>query len=136
MDAGLGSGVTDDTDGLARAFACAGISLRALATHRETAEVPNAAIAFDALKALEIHTDFAAKVTFDYVLAVLNRMNDLRELLFAQILGPNGRIDMGLGQDVFRVAGSDAVNVAQRDVDALVRGDFYADDTCHVSLNR
>ncbi len=40
-------------------------------------------------------------------------------------------IDPGCGQDVDRVLRADAVNVAQRDIDALLAGNFYTNDTCH-----
>ena len=131
MDARLGGWVTDDTDGLAGSFACAGVGLGALSANGKATEVPNAAIAFDALQALEIHTDFTTKVAFDDILPILNGVNDLGELLFAKIFCANSRVNIGLGQNVFRVAGTNAVNVAQRDVDALIGWDFNADDTSH-----
>jgi hypothetical protein len=132
MDTRFRGRVTDDTDSLSRAFTRASVCLSSLSSDGQAAEVADAAVAFDTLKALEIHTDFAAKVTFDDVFAILNRVDDLGQLLFAQIFRANGRVNVGLGQDVFRVAGSDAVNVTERDVDALIRRNFYANDTCHV----
>jgi len=35
-------------------------------------------------------------------------VNDLGELLFGQVLGPDARVDFGLGQDDPRVARADA----------------------------
>ena len=132
MNTGLGGRVADDTDGLSRAFAGTSICLGALSANRQATQVANAAIAFNALKALQVHTDLAAEIAFDDVFAILNRVDDLGELLFAQIFRADGGIDVGLGQNVFGVAGADAVNVTQRDVDALIRRDFYANDTCHI----
>jgi len=43
----------------------------------------------------------------------------------------NENIDIGFGQNVFRVARANAVNVAQGDVDALIRRNFYTYDTSH-----
>jgi len=43
VDAGLGGGVTDNADGLARTFPSAGVGLGALATDREAAQMANAA---------------------------------------------------------------------------------------------
>ena len=37
----------------------------------------------------------------------------------------------GLFEDFDRVSRSNAVNVAQGDVDALIRRNFYTNDTCH-----
>ena len=132
MDTRLGGRVADDTDGFSRALACASVCLSSLSPDRQAAEVANAAIAFDTLKALEIHADFAAKVAFDDVFAILNRVHDLGELLFAQVLRTDGRVNVGFGQDVFGVAGADAVNVTQRDVDAFIRRNFYVYDTSHI----
>ena len=81
MDASLGSRVPHDTDGLARAFASAGVGLCTLPAHRQAAQVSNASITLDALQPLEVHADLAPQITFDDVFAVLDRMDDLRELL-------------------------------------------------------
>lgn len=132
MDTGFRGGVAHDTNGLSRAFASTRIGLSALPTHGQAAQMADASIALDALKALEIHADFAAKIAFNNVLAILNGMHDLGELLFAQILCANGGVYIGLGQNVFRVAWADAVNVTQRDVDAFIRRNFYANDTSHI----
>jgi hypothetical protein len=131
MNTGLRSRAADDTDGLAGAFSRAGIRLGSLSANRQAAEVPDAPIALDALQALEVHTDFPAKIAFNDVLAILNGMHDLGQLLFAEIFGANGRVDIGLGQNDFRVAWANAVNVAQGDVDALIRRNFYTYDTSH-----
>src|SRR5262249_19322051 len=83
VDAGFGCWVADDADGLPWAFTSAGIGLGTLAADREAAQMADAAIAFDGLKAFEVHADFAAQIAFDNIFAVLNGMNDLRKLLFA-----------------------------------------------------
>jgi len=58
------------------------------------------------------------------VLAVLNGVNDLRHLLFVQVLGANAWINPGFFQNDLRVGRADAVDVAQRNVDALLAGKF------------
>ena len=133
MDTGLRGWAADHTDGLTRTFARAGVGLSTLTANRQAAQVTNAAIAFDALQALEVHADFAAQVAFDDILTVLNGMNNLGKLLLGQVLGPNGRVNIRPGQDVFRVARADAVDITQRDIDTLVRRNFYTNDTCHKS---
>src|SRR5882724_10213779 len=131
MDACLRRWAADNADRLARTFARPGIGLRTLAADRKAAQMADATVAFNALKSLEIHADLAAEIAFDDILAILNRMNDLRELLLGQILGADRGVNAGLFQNDFRIAGADAVNVAQSDVDALVRGNFYSDDAGH-----
>ncbi len=131
MDSRLGARVPNDTDGLTGAFARAGIGLCALTAHRQTAQVADATIAFDTLEALEIHADLAAQVTFDDILAVLNRVDDERELLFGQVFGADAGIEASSGQDLFRVSRTNTVDVTQSDVDAFVRRNFYTNNTSH-----
>src|SRR5215470_10557752 len=108
MDAGLGSWAAHHADSFARAFASAGVGLSALAAHGQTAQVAHTAVAFDALEALQVHADFAAQVAFNDVLPVLDRMNNLGELLFGEVLGANARVDVGLGENIARVAWANA----------------------------
>ena len=134
MDSSLGGWAANDTDGLARAFASAGICLRSLSADRQSAQVTDAAVAFNALQPFEVHANFAAQIAFNDVLAVLDGMNDLGKLLFGEILGANAGINLGFGQDIFRVGGADAVNVAQGNIDPLIGRDFNTDDTSHKFL--
>ena len=132
MNTGFRVGVALHANGLARAFASARIRLSALPANGQTTEVANTAIAFDALQTLQVHTDLPAQITFDHVFAILNRVNDLGELLFIQAFGANARIDVGLGQNGFRINGADAVDVTQRDVDAFLARYFNSNDACHI----
>src|SRR5436190_18834717 len=91
----------------------------------------DAAITFNGLQSFEVQTDLAAEIPFDHIFAILDRVNDLGKLLFGEVLGSDAAIDLSLGQDFHRVGGADAVNVAQRDVDALFAGDLNANDACH-----
>src|SRR6185436_13706169 len=109
MNAGFSVGVALHANGLARTFASAGIRLGALPANGQATEVANAAIAFDALQTLQVHADLPAQITFDHVFAILNRVNDLGELLFIQAFGTNARIDVGLDQNGFCVNGANAV---------------------------
>src|ERR1700758_5290942 len=99
MDAGLGVRIALNADGLARTLARAGVGGGPLTADGQAAEMPDAAVTFDTLKAFEVHADFAAQIALDHILAVLDRVNDLRELLLVQILGADGGIDFGLLED-------------------------------------
>src|SRR5262245_5198594 len=131
MDARLRVRIALHADGLARTFAGAGVGLRSLAAHGQAAHVADAAVALDTLQALQVHADLAAQIAFDDILAVLNRVHDLGKLLLGEILGANRRIDLRAGEDVLRVAGTDAVDRAQRDINALVRRNFNTNDAGH-----
>jgi hypothetical protein len=111
VDAGLGVWIALHTDGLARAFACAGVGLRALAAHGQSAHMPDAAITFDALQPLEIHADLTAQVAFDDVSTFLNCMDDLRKLLLGQILRADRGINVRPLKDFPGVDRTDAINV-------------------------
>src|SRR5258707_1120355 len=112
MDAGLGGWAADNADGLPRTFPGAGVGLSALTADGQTAKMADATVTLDALQSLQVHADLAAQVAFDDVLAVLDGVNDLRKLLFGQILGADARLNVGFREDELRVAGADAVNVA------------------------
>ena len=120
MDAGLGVRVALHADGLARTFAGACVRLGALTANREAAQVPNATIALDTLEALQIHTDLAAKIAFGHILSVLDRVDNLRELGFTQILGANGAINACALEDLLGIHRTDSVNITKRDIDALL----------------
>ena len=64
-------------DGLAGTFARAGVRLGALTAHWQTAQMADAAVAFDALQALEVDAQFAAQIAFDDILSFLDRVDDL-----------------------------------------------------------
>jgi hypothetical protein len=81
VDTGFCGWATDHADSFAWTFASAGVGLGSLSTDRQTAQVPDAAIAFDTLQPFEIHADFPAEVTFNDILSVLDGMDNLRELL-------------------------------------------------------
>ena len=131
MNAGLGLRIALDTNSLARALAGAGVGGGALAADRQTAQVTNAAITLDALEALQVHADLAAQIAFDHVSAVLDRMDDLGYLLFAKIFGADLAIDFGALENIQRVGRANAINVAERDIDALLTRNFNTYNTCH-----
>src|SRR5689334_15876801 len=134
MDTRLRIRITLHADRLTRSLACARVRLRALTAHRQTAHVADATIALDILKTLQVHTDLAAQGALDHILAVLDRVNDLRKLLLRQVLRADARVNVRASEDLYRVDRANAVNVPQRDINALVRRDFNTNDACHKFL--
>ena len=120
MNASLRIRVALHADGLARSFAGAGVGLGALAAHGQSPQVADAAVAFDTLKAFQVHTDFAAQITFDDVFAILDRVHDLGQLRFGQVFRANGAFDTGFFEDRFRVHRADPVNVTERNIDSFL----------------
>ena len=77
----------------------------------------NAAIGLDALKPLQVHSQFPAQIAFNHILALLHRVNDLRELLLSQRFGADAMINAGFVQDDPGVYRANAVNITERDID-------------------
>ena len=86
----------------------------------------NAAIAIDRLKPLEIRLQFPAKITFDRELAGGDRLNDLADLLGAQIFRADVGIDIDLLEDALRGARANAINIREGGFDAFVAWNFNA----------
>ena len=80
----------------------------------------DATIAFDALQSFEVHAELAAQIPFDHVLAILNGVNDLRELLLVEVLGADGRVNLGFRKNLPRIDRPNAVNIAERDIDPFL----------------
>ena len=131
MNTGLRIRVALHTDRLAGPLAGAGVSLRALTAHGQTAQMTDAAVTFDTLQTFEVHAQFAAQITLDDIFPLLDRVNDLGELLLGQILRPDRRVNVGAFENFLRVDRADAVDLAQRNVNALVRRNFNPNDACH-----
>ena len=132
MDAGFGGWAANNADRLARSFARSRVCLGPLAAHGQAAQVTDPAVTFNALQTLQIHADFPPEIAFNHILAVLDGMDNLGKLLLRQILGPDARIDFGLGQDIFRVARADTIDVAEGNVDSLVGRDFNSNYASHM----
>jgi hypothetical protein len=60
-------------------------------------------------------------------------MDDLGKLLLGQIFRTNARINVRVFQNLLRVGWADAIDIAQRNVYALVRRNFHTNDACHKS---
>jgi len=125
MDACFGVRVTLDADRLTRTFAGPGVRLGALTADGQAAKVTDATVALDTLEALQVHADFAAKIAFDHVFAVLDGMNDLRKLGFAQVLRADRAINACALQDLPGIHRAESVDITKRDIDALFRRNVH-----------
>ena len=77
---------------------------------------------------LDVHR---SQITFDHILAILDRVNDLGELLLIEVLGANSRVDAGADENRLRVDRADAVNVTERNINALLSRNIYTSNTSH-----
>lgn len=131
MDTCLGVRIALHANGLPRTFPRAGVRGCSLAPNRKSPQMADAPVALDALKPLQIQPQLPAQVTLGDILAVLDRMHDLGQLLLIQRLRPQRRIDLGSDQDLAGVHGPDTVNVPESDVDSLLRWYVDSKNTWH-----
>src|SRR4051812_40310242 len=117
-------------DRLRLALAGAGVGVGALAADREALAVPQTPVAGQVHQPLDVHRRLAAEVALHAMLGV-DGLAQMEHLLVREILDPPLGRDAQFGGDLFRLGAADAVNVSQRDFDALVGRDVDARDTCH-----
>jgi hypothetical protein len=89
------------------------------------------AIAVDGLETLQIALDLTTKITFDHDLLGGDCGDDGADLLGRELLGADIWVDIGLLKDPLGGLESDTINVNERGFDALVAGDFYAEESWH-----
>ena len=121
-----------DADGLTRSLTGTSVRLCPLATHRQAATVTKTAVAVNCLQSLQIALELTAKITLDQQATCRDRLNDLVELLRAEILCTDIRADVCLFQDPLGRARADPVNVRQRSFDPLIAGNIYSKESWHM----
>src|SRR5690242_5938844 len=92
--------------------------------------MPDAAIAVDLDQPLDVHVNVAAEIALDLKVAV-NKLAQPRDLVLGQILRPRVRVHPRRGQNLFAGHLTDAEDIRQRNLDALVAGDIYPGDSGH-----
>ena len=117
-------------DRLGLALAGARIGVRALAADRQALAVAKTTIAGEIHQALDVHRHLAAEVTLDRVVGV-DRLTNVQHFLVSQVLDARRVGDAELCRDFLGLGRTDAVDIGQRDNDALVGRDVNTRDTCH-----
>src|SRR5499426_171153 len=109
----------------------AGVGVRALAAHRETAAVADAAVRADVHQALDVHRDVAAQVALDLELA-LDDLADPVHLVVGPRLHALAGIDVRLQQHAPPRRPPEPVDVRDRDLTPLLSRQVDASHSCHV----
>jgi hypothetical protein len=104
--------------------------MRALAADRQVAAMPQPAIAAQILETFDVERNLAPQVALDDVVAV-DHFADLQDLGVGELRHPPLRRQMHLLHDLPGDLRADAVDVLQRDQDALVGRDVDTSDTGH-----
>src|SRR5207244_7063301 len=107
------------TDGLLRAFAGPRVRLRPLAVHGQAAAVPDPAVGADLGEPLDRLRALAPKVALD-VEVLVDVVAELRDLLVGEVADLRVKGEPELTTDLPRGRGSDPVDVAQPNTEALL----------------
>src|SRR5215469_11184725 len=102
-----------------RTLAGARVGVRALAAHRQTAAMPQPAIAAQIHQPLDVHGHFTPQVAFHDVVAV-DDFAELEHFLVGELRYPARVGDRDFLHDLLGLGWADAMDVLQRDHHALV----------------
>src|ERR1700737_2944684 len=121
-------------DRFGRSLARARVGMGALTAHRQSAAMTQAAIAAEIHQTLDVHAGLATQVAFDQIVAV-DHFTNLQYFLIAQLIDAAIIGNLHLLQDVGRILLADAMDVLERDQDALVGRDIHTGNTGHGLLS-
>lgn len=93
--------------------------------------MPDSAVTIDRLQSFQIGLQFATEIPLDHDVEIVDRVNDRIELLGAEVLGPDIRVNLGRLKNPLGIAGSDSVDVWQRRFDAFIAGNFDSEKSGH-----
>jgi hypothetical protein len=113
--------VTDCSDGLLSALSGTGVRFGALSVDGQVPAMPDAPVGVDGNKTPDVLCDLAAQVTLDGVL-ILKNLEDGRDVGFGQVASLGRGIDLSLLADFIRNVRTYTIDVAERNIDALVVG--------------
>src|SRR5688572_31033715 len=119
-------------DGAAWTLLRSRVGMRALATDRKTAAMPDAAIRPNVHQSLDVHRDFRAQRTF-HAIVLLDCLTQPIHVGIGEIADTERGIHPGLLQDFPRSRATNAKDVCQPDLDLLVAREIDASYTSHVS---
>jgi hypothetical protein len=84
-------------------------------------------------KSLNIHRDFATKVTFDHVILV-NRLANVYDFLFRQVINAAMGFDLDLLANFTSFIRAYPMNIRKRDMNALISWDIDASNSRHFTV--
>src|SRR5712671_3599493 len=121
-------------DRLGRPLARARVGMGTLTAHRQSAAMTKTAIAAEVHQTLDVHARLATQVAFDQIIAI-DHFTDLQHFLVAQLRHAAVIGNLDLLQNLGRIPLADAMDVLERDQDALVGRNIHAGNTGHGLLS-
>src|SRR5579872_321515 len=119
---------------LGRTLAGARVGVSALSANRQAAAVSQSPVAAQIHQTLDVHGHFAPQVAFDDVVAV-DHFTQLKYFLIGELRNPPRLGDRNLFHDFLGFGIADAMDVLERDHNALVGRYVDARDTSHFSYS-
>jgi ribosomal protein S13 len=104
---------------------------REVTADREALAVAAALIAADLDLPTDVGLDLAAEVTLDLDVGAIDGVAELDQLLVTQLVDSQVGVDPGGCQHFLGAGTADAVDVGERDLDALVAREVDTDEACH-----
>src|SRR6202045_1823571 len=121
-------------DRLGRPLARARVGMGTLTAYRQSAAMAQAAIAAEVHQTLDVHAGLATQVAFDHIVAI-DHFTDLQHFLIAQLRDAAIFGNLDLLHDLGGILLADAMDVLERDQNALVGRDIHAGNTGHGLLS-
>src|SRR5690606_5833151 len=109
-----------------------GVGMSPLTAHREAATMANAAVAADVHQPLDVHRDFGAQRALGLD-ETLDHLTEAADLGVAQVTDPRRRRNAGLLEQPLAGRPTDAVDVGEPDLDALLARKVHSSNTRHIS---
>src|SRR5437667_8959071 len=106
----------------------------ALTAHRQPAAMTQAAIAPEIHQPLDVHAGLTTQIALDEIVAV-DDFTNLQDFLIAQLRDAAIRGNFDLLHDLGRILLADAMDILERDQDALVGRDVHTGNTGHGLLS-
>jgi hypothetical protein len=81
-------------------------------------------------QSLERSGDLSSEISL-YLLSALDNLSDLINLLFSEVVSPDGLVDSRLSEDCFRLRFTNSVNVCEPKKDSLITRKVNTCNTWH-----
>src|SRR5271157_883319 len=115
----------------ARSFARAGVGVRALAAHRQTAAVAHSTVGTHLDVPLDVHRDFLAEIALHRAF-LFQYLADAVDFVFGQVAHLPVEVDTGAVEHRARPGPADSVDVGESDLGPLGGRQIHTSNTCHV----
>src|SRR5512141_5546 len=90
------------------------------------------AVRTDFNQALDAQLNFAAQITFDFIVFA-DKLADCSNISLREVLDPDIRIDLCVSQDFVRASGANTIQIGQANFDPFITMQIYTFNSRHSS---